>query len=104
MSIGIRMSSTMADRYRPREMVLVEWLWNIIREGMDVCGGELQDLLHDLGYLQGIRVEEPCDPEVCQCAEYVDFPTTCYRLQPDVLKSWVPVVWSLEKERHEDHG
>lgn len=45
----------------------------------DLDGGELQELAHQYGILELHAVTEPCG-ESCQCADYGDFPTTCYRL------------------------
>lgn len=43
-----------------------------------VDGGELQDTAVDCGLLEPNEVSEPCG-ENCRCAEYGDFPVTCYR-------------------------
>jgi len=48
----------------------------------DLDGGWIQDKGVELGVLVSIEVTEPCDPETCRCAEYGDFPMTCYRIVP----------------------
>lgn len=45
----------------------------------DVDGGHLHDFAVKFGLLEPHRVAQPCCEENCQCAEYGDFPTTCYR-------------------------
>ena len=45
----------------------------------DVDGGFLQDTAIKHGLLAAHEVTEPCNPEGCHCAEYGDFPQTCYR-------------------------
>jgi hypothetical protein len=54
-------------------------LAQICWEGGSLDGGELQGLLVDVGVLVPIQVDEPCG-EGCNCAEFGDFPMTCYRL------------------------
>lgn len=44
----------------------------------DIDGGDFQDLAIKHGILRGVEVTEPCSP-VCNCAEWDDFPQTCYR-------------------------
>jgi hypothetical protein len=44
----------------------------------DVDGGQLQDAAEKHGLLVAIEVSEPCG-EGCNCADYGDFPQTCYR-------------------------
>ena len=44
----------------------------------DVDGGDIQDWATECGLLEKVTVTEPCAGE-CRCAEYGDFPTTCYR-------------------------
>lgn len=49
----------------------------------DVDGGDLQDTAVECGLLVPTNVTEPCG-EICYCAEYDDFPQTCYRLSPEL--------------------
>jgi hypothetical protein len=44
----------------------------------DVDGGFLQDAALACGLLTPVTATEPCG-ENCQCAEFDDFPQTCYR-------------------------
>lgn len=44
-------------------------------------GFDLQELATTHGLLAPIQVTEPCG-EDCNCAEYGDFPTDCYRFTP----------------------
>ena len=44
----------------------------------DVDGGTLQDLAEHHGLLVPVQVSEACG-EMCLCADYGDFPQTCYR-------------------------
>jgi hypothetical protein len=56
----------------------------------DIDGGWLQGKATDLGVLVPVEVSGPCvDPELgaCACAEYGDFPTTCYRINPEILRA-----------------
>lgn len=45
----------------------------------DLDGGELQELAYQHGILERREVTEPCG-DACRCADYGDFPATCYRL------------------------
>ena len=45
----------------------------------DLDGGDIQDKAVELGLLEGVKVTESCG-ENCNCAEYGDFPLTCFRL------------------------
>ena len=47
--------------------------------GNDLDGGDVQDKLVEVGILVGREVTEPCDPDICQCAEF-GLPTTCYTI------------------------
>jgi hypothetical protein len=49
-------------------------------EGGGFEGDDLQDLAEECGLLEPTAVTAPCNPECCACADYGDFPTTCYRL------------------------
>jgi hypothetical protein len=54
----------------------------------DIDGGWLQDEAVKHGVLIEVEATEPCiDPEIgnCACAEYGDFPMTCYRVNPALL-------------------
>ena len=51
----------------------------------DIDGGTLQDIAEKHGVLLPHAVTERCG-EHCACAEYVDFPTTCYRMNPALEK------------------
>lgn len=56
-------------------------------EGGDVDGFDLQELLVKHGILIEQTVTEPCnvgreEAVNCSCAEFGDFPQTCYRKQP----------------------
>lgn len=44
-----------------------------------VDGFDIQDLAVKHGLLIGHEVTQPCSEEGCNCAEYGDFPMTCYR-------------------------
>jgi hypothetical protein len=49
----------------------------------DVDGGEIQDTAEKLGVLVPVDVSGPCGAD-CTCAEFGDFPQTCYRYSPEV--------------------
>lgn len=49
-------------------------------------GGDIQELGERYGLLVPHTVTEPCG-EYCSCAEWDDFPQTCYRIHEDVLKT-----------------
>jgi len=67
--------------------------------GEDVCGGDVQDWAVKFGLMDAIEVTEPCDPEVCSCAEEGDFPLTCYRLRGALSRGAAePVDTPAEKE------
>lgn len=44
----------------------------------DIDGGDLQDWAEQCGLLKAEQVTEPCG-EFCGCADYGDFPMTCYK-------------------------
>ena len=44
-----------------------------------IDGFDLQDLAEKHGLIEPREVSAPCHPEHCACAEYDDFPQTCYR-------------------------
>jgi hypothetical protein len=48
------------------------------QEGYDVYGGDIQEWAVEQGLLAPVKVVEPCG-EDCACAEWDDFPQTCYR-------------------------
>jgi hypothetical protein len=53
----------------------------------DIDGGWLQDKAVECGVLVEVEATERCvDPEIgnCACAEYGDFPMTCYRLNSEL--------------------
>jgi hypothetical protein len=51
------------------------------RDGFCDLGGDwIQDAAVECGLLKEVQVTEACDPERCGCAEYGDFPQTCYQL------------------------
>lgn len=50
----------------------------------DLDGGFLQDKAVDVGVLVEVRVEQACDGVGCHCAEYGEFPQSCYRYEPGV--------------------
>jgi hypothetical protein len=47
-------------------------------DDLGVDGFDMQDLAEKHGLLVPTEVTAPCG-EVCSCAEYGDFPATCYR-------------------------
>jgi len=47
----------------------------------DVDGGDLQEAAEKFGLIEPHQVTEACC-EGCNCAEYGDFPQTCYRKTP----------------------
>lgn len=49
----------------------------------DVNGGDAQDAALRLGVLEAVSVAEPCG-DACNCAEYGDFPLTCYRYPAEI--------------------
>lgn len=51
----------------------------------DIDGGTLQDIAEKHGVLLPHAVTESCGDH-CACAEYADFPTTCYRMNPALEK------------------
>lgn len=57
---------------------LAERCW----EGGEVDGGDLQEWLSEAGVLVETTVNEPCC-DSCVCADFSDFPTTCYRFAPE---------------------
>lgn len=53
-------------------------------DGGDIDGFDMQELMTKHGILVEQRMEQPCnvgreDFQNCSCAEYGDFPQTCYR-------------------------
>lgn len=50
----------------------------------DLDGGFLQDKAVEVGALVEVEVTEACAEDGCHCAEYGDFPQTCYRYAPGV--------------------
>jgi hypothetical protein len=55
-------------------------IFAVVNEGDDFDGGTLQDMGVKYGLLIPTEMAEPCGPEgACNCAEYGDFPQTCYR-------------------------
>lgn len=57
----------------------VRWLFTEVWPHGDAEGGELQDMGVKFGILKPEEVTERCG-EYCRCAEWDDFPQTCYRL------------------------
>jgi hypothetical protein len=53
----------------------------------DVDGGSIQDFAEACGLLVPTTVSAPCSEE-CRCAEYGDFPTTCYRQSPGLMRAY----------------
>lgn len=53
----------------------------ILEDFPDSCpdGFDIQDLAVKHGLLEPFEVTEPCDPDSCACAEFGDFPMSCYR-------------------------
>jgi hypothetical protein len=51
--------------------------------GADLDGGAFQDKAEALGILEYVDVTEPCG-EVCNCAEYDDFPQKCLRYTDEI--------------------
>ena len=58
-----------------RRMIEIAWA------GHDADGGEIQDTALALGLVVRTTVDAPCG-ETCRCAEYGDFPATCFRMAP----------------------
>jgi hypothetical protein len=50
----------------------------------DLDGGFLHDKAVEVGALVEVEVTEACAEEGCHCAEYGDFPQSCYRYAPGV--------------------
>jgi len=50
-----------------------------VHEIGDWDGGDLQDAMLSCGLIAEVQATEPCG-EACRCAEYDDFPQTCYRV------------------------
>ena len=50
-----------------------------VNEIGDWDGGEMQDAMVASGLLDEVTVHAPCG-DSCRCAEYDDFPQTCYRV------------------------
>jgi hypothetical protein len=63
----------------------------------DLDGGWLQDTAEECGLLVRVEVTEPCG-DVCQCAEYGDFPQECLRY-PEEIKTLVDAMLKETKEK-----
>ena len=67
-----------------RELAKICWEWLAHASGGSLEGGELQDILVKHGVLVKTIVEKPCS-EWCNCEDNdAVFPTTCYRLSPQM--------------------
>ena len=63
---------------------LVKFAQRMLRDwpeyGLDMDGGELQEIAVECGLLYPVRMDAPCSDDVCNCADCgATFPTTCYR-------------------------
>lgn len=67
--------------------------------GAGFDGGDLQELAVQLGLLVPTKMEAPCDPDACVCAEVTDFPTTCYRFSPLISERAAPPAGLGEEKR-----
>lgn len=74
------------DRPAPADPNWIEFARHIMEDwpeyGIDMDGGELQELAVQCGLLYPVTMEKPCSDVdgACNCADYgSDFPTTCYR-------------------------
>jgi hypothetical protein len=56
----------------------------VAQEGHDLDGSEIQELGVKFGLLSEVEQKEPCG-DSCSCAEYGDFPTTCYWFHKDLI-------------------
>lgn len=66
----------MTDEQKLREFaqaILEDWV------DFDMTSGDIEELAEKCGLLEPHIVDGPCDRESCNCAEYDDFPMTCYR-------------------------
>jgi len=54
------------------------------RGGIEIDGFDMQDKLYEFGLLEKVRVTESCG-ENCNCEEYGDFPSDCYRFGEEVM-------------------
>lgn len=70
---GVDMSET--DKITKLLHNLAKVCW----DGCDLDGGTLQDWLEEAGVIVPTEVKKPCSDN-CNCADYADFPTTCFRL------------------------
>ena len=62
------------------------WAAGEFRSGFDgMDGGDAQDAMDRFGVLVKTVVTEPCG-EVCNCSEFCDFPTDCYKFPPGVAQ------------------
>ena len=62
------------------------WAAGEFRSGFDgIDGGDAQDAMDRFGVLVKTVVTEPCG-EVCNCAEFGDFPVDCYKFPPGVAQ------------------
>ena len=53
-----------------------------LREIGDWDGATIQDAMLSCGLIEPREMTAACDPDVCRCAEYGDFPQTCLRITP----------------------
>lgn len=79
---GKRMTKPNLEAFA-REVMNTFWADRMFPDEPD--GGTLQDIAEKHGVLLPHAVTEPCG-EHCACAEYADFPTTCYRMNPAIEK------------------
>lgn len=57
---------------------------NHASDGMDLDGGEIQEIAVKHGLLYPITVNSKCGDN-CPCSEVSDFPLTCYRKSLELL-------------------
>ncbi len=53
-------------------------------EGCDLDGGEVQEIAVKHGLLMPITVNSKCG-ENCRCAEFSEFPLTCYKKSLELI-------------------
>lgn len=64
-----------------REVMNTFWADRMLPDEPD--GGTLQDIAEKHGVLLPHSVTERCGDN-CACADYAEFPTTCYRMNPEL--------------------
>lgn len=67
----------------------------IAKDNGGLDGADLQEWLEDGGLIEPYQAKQACDEVNCVCAEWDDFPQTCYRLTDTAIEI---IDRSLERE------